>query len=54
MAHEENKMEAGAFIMDIDMAAVRGTPVYAAAAGVVVQAGYVSGYGNTIVIEHNQ
>jgi murein DD-endopeptidase MepM/ murein hydrolase activator NlpD len=37
----------------IDMAAVRGTPVYAAAAGVVVQAGYVSGYGNMIVVEHN-
>lgn len=43
----------GGFHYGIDMAAVRGTPVYAAAAGVVVQAGYVSGYGNMIVIEHN-
>lgn len=43
----------GGFHYGIDMAAVRGTPVHAAAAGVVVQAGYVSGYGNMIVIEHN-
>ncbi len=43
----------GGFHYGIDMAAVRGTPVYAAAGGVVVQAGYVSGYGNTILIEHN-
>jgi murein DD-endopeptidase MepM/ murein hydrolase activator NlpD len=43
----------GGFHYGIDMAAVRGTPVYAAAAGVVVQTGYVSGYGNMIVIEHN-
>jgi murein DD-endopeptidase MepM/ murein hydrolase activator NlpD len=41
------------FHSGIDMAAVRGTPVYAAAAGVVVQAEYVSGYGNMILIEHN-
>lgn len=41
------------FHYGIDMAAVRGTPVCAAAAGVIVQAGYVSGYGNMIVIEHN-
>lgn len=41
------------FHYGLDMAAVRGTPVYAAAAGVIVQAGYVSGYGNMIVIEHN-
>lgn len=44
----------GGFHYGIDMAAVRGTPVYAAAAGVVVQAGYVSGYGNMIVVEHNR
>jgi len=43
----------GGFHYGIDMAAVRGTPVYASAAGVVVQAGYVSGYGNMILIEHN-
>lgn len=42
------------FHYGLDMAAVRGTPVCAAAAGVVVQAGYVSGYGNAIVIEHNR
>lgn len=42
------------FHYGIDMAALRGTPVKAAAAGVVVQAEYVSGYGNMILIEHNQ
>lgn len=38
----------------IDMAAVKGTPVKAAAGGVIVEAGYKSGYGNTIVIAHNR
>lgn len=37
----------------IDMAAPRGTLVKAAGAGVIVQASYSSGYGNTIVISHN-
>ncbi len=38
----------------IDLAAPTGTPVAAAAAGVVVQAGYAGGYGNTVVIAHNK
>ena len=38
----------------IDMAAIKGTPVKAAAAGVVVEARYASGYGNTIVLAHNK
>lgn len=37
----------------IDMAALKGTPVQAAAAGKVVEAGYSAGYGKTIVIEHS-
>jgi murein DD-endopeptidase MepM/ murein hydrolase activator NlpD len=38
----------------IDMAAPIGTPVYAAAAGVVAYAGdRVRGYGNMVVIRHN-
>jgi lipoprotein NlpD len=38
----------------IDMAAPIGTPVYAAAAGVVIYAGdQVRGYGNMVVIRHN-
>lgn len=42
------------FHYGVDMAALRGTPVNAAASGVVVEAGYVSGYGNTIVVNHSQ
>ncbi len=41
------------FHYGVDMAAQRGTPVYAADGGVVVQAQYVSGYGNTVVIQHD-
>jgi lipoprotein NlpD len=38
----------------IDMAAPIGTPVYAAAAGVVIYAGdQVRGYGNMVVVRHN-
>lgn len=37
----------------IDMAAIRGTPVKAAASGVVVEARYANGFGNTIVVAHN-
>lgn len=36
----------------IDLAAVRGTPVHASADGIVVEARYVTGYGNTILIAH--
>lgn len=37
----------------IDLAAVRGTPVMSAAAGVVTEALYHKGFGNTIVVMHN-
>jgi len=36
------------------MAAVRGTPVYAAANGTVIEARHGAGYGKTIVIAHNR
>lgn len=36
----------------IDMAAPRGTPIYATADGVVVAAGVESGYGNVVHIRH--
>ncbi len=36
----------------IDFAAPTGTPIRAAAAGTVVQAVYMRGYGNTVVIDH--
>lgn len=42
------------FHTGIDMAAVRGTPVAAALDGVVSEAGFSVGYGNTIVIIHNK
>jgi Peptidase family M23 len=38
----------------IDMAAVKGTPVRAAADGVVVESGYGVGYGNVVVVRHTQ
>lgn len=37
----------------IDLAAPNGTPVYAASAGTVLYSGPASGYGNWIVIDHN-
>lgn len=36
----------------IDLAAFKGTPVYAALNGIVLEAGFLKGYGNTIVIRH--
>ena len=42
------------FHYGIDMAAVKGTPVYASASGVVIQAYRAPGYGNTIVVAHNR
>jgi murein DD-endopeptidase MepM/ murein hydrolase activator NlpD len=41
------------FHRGIDMAAVKGTPVKAAAGGVVVEARYAQGYGKTVVVAHN-
>lgn len=38
----------------IDLAAPTGTPVSAAAAGIVIQASYAGGYGNCVVIAHNK
>jgi murein DD-endopeptidase MepM/ murein hydrolase activator NlpD len=37
----------------IDFSAECGAPVYAAGAGEVIQAGWAGGYGNAIVIAHN-
>ncbi len=36
----------------IDIAAPHGTPIRAADAGVVVEAGYIRGYGYTVIIDH--
>ena len=38
----------------IDMAAVRGVPVQAAAGGIVIQSGWNGGFGNCITIVHNR
>lgn len=40
------------FHYGIDMAACKGTPVMASADGIVIEAYYNSGYGNTILISH--
>jgi len=42
------------FHYGIDMAAIRGTNVYSAGAGIVIEARYSRSYGNTIVIAHNR
>ena len=36
----------------IDLAAVRGTPILAAANGVVIYSGYKVGYGHTVDVDH--
>lgn len=43
----------GGFHYGIDIAAAQGTPVYAAASGVVTRANYSSSYGNVIYIYHS-
>ncbi|MEU2042665.1 M23 family metallopeptidase [Nocardia niwae] len=45
--------EGGEFHRGIDFAATAGTPIYAAADGVVSRAGAASGFGTWIVIDHN-
>jgi len=42
------------FHYGLDMAAMRGTKIHAAASGIVTEARYSKGYGNTIVITHNR
>lgn len=42
------------FHKGIDMAAVKGTPVSAALAGKVIEAQYLPGYGNTILLSHSK
>lgn len=42
------------FHYGIDLAAIKGTAMMAAADGVVIEAGMHKGYGNTIVIMHNK
>jgi len=42
------------FHYGVDMAALKGTPVCAAYTGIVVEARYSSGYGNTIVMAHSR
>lgn len=37
----------------VDMAAPKGTPIMAAANGVVIFAGYSNGFGNTVMIKHS-
>jgi len=42
------------FHAGVDLAAPRGTPVYAAASGIVTEAAYSGGYGNYIMVAHNR
>lgn len=42
------------FHTGVDMGAVKGTLIKAVGDGVIVQASYCAGYGNTIVISHNR
>jgi len=42
------------FHYGLDMAAMRGTPVCAASSGIVTEARYSRGYGNTVIITHNR
>jgi len=42
------------FHYGVDMASLKGTPVQAACTGIIVEARYAKGYGNTIVIAHSR
>ena len=44
-------MRWGTMNWGIDLAAPRGTPIYAAADGVVLRAGPATGYGNAVYIQ---
>jgi murein DD-endopeptidase MepM/ murein hydrolase activator NlpD len=44
--------KSGAFHQGLDLGAANGTDILAAEAGVVITAGWLSGYGNTVVIDH--
>lgn len=41
------------FHLGIDLAAIKGTLVKSAGSGIIIESGYSSGYGNTVVISHN-
>jgi murein DD-endopeptidase MepM/ murein hydrolase activator NlpD len=44
----------GAMHAGIDMAGAYGSPIYAAASGVVLRAGWANGYGNLVEIDHGR
>lgn len=48
------KGRAPGFHYGVDLAALRGTIIKAAASGTVIEAGYAPGFGNTIVIAHTK
>jgi murein DD-endopeptidase MepM/ murein hydrolase activator NlpD len=53
MGHRVNPINGGDdFHAGLDIAAERGQPVYATAAGTVKHVGFQGGYGNLIVVEH--
>lgn len=44
----------GRFHKGLDMAAMVGTPIYAAKEGIVEEAKYMGGYGNVVILEHRE